>query len=295
MANEPCRGYAYHSTHVIAPTLRSFIRAGFAAGLCLSAATVPNAAYSHDAAKELIREQRTVSVQGVKETWQLVWEVKPSIVCGPDEVFMAATCPCSGFAYAEYGRLSVVRQRGGQEIERMDLRPLFGKSDGPGIAVEDTAYLQRWPLRISDMDRERREDPKLVSDIRQRRAPTIMRFADYDRDGHATEFLLQVGTMPCGKHLFAAVGVSAKESHLHVMTSVARADMPLIMPLHAWQALLRRPGPSTIAWWNCDDHGSEVRDELVVSASNGDIRVKYRAFSCPSGGAPDKLVQETDW
>jgi hypothetical protein len=57
-----------------------------------------------------------------------------------------------------------------------------------------------------------------------------MKVADYDRDSEATEFLIQFGTLPCGKSQFAAVGVSAKESHLHALTSVAKPDTPLIMP-----------------------------------------------------------------
>jgi hypothetical protein len=86
-------------------------------------------------------------------------------------------------------------------------------------------------LCLDNLDREDRGDPKLVTDIERRPAPVIMKFADYDRDGEATEFLIQVRTLPCGKSQFAAVGVSAKESHLHALTSVAKPDTPLIMPL----------------------------------------------------------------
>jgi len=91
----------------------------------------PFGALTHAADEQVVREQRTVIVDEAKEKWQLVWDGKPSTVCGPDEVYMAITCPCSGWAYAEYGKLFLVRSRGGHEIERVDLRPLFGMFDYP--------------------------------------------------------------------------------------------------------------------------------------------------------------------
>src|SRR6266568_6921003 len=268
--------------------------ARFVAILGFTSTMVMTAAHSDETSKQYVREQRTVSVQGVKETWQLVWDGKPSTVCGPDEVYMAITCPCSGFAYAEYGKLWLVRRRGGREIERMDIVPLFGKSDYPeATKVKGTAYLQRWPLEINDLDREDRGDPKLVSEIKRRPAPTIMQFADYDRDGNATEFLIQVGTLPCGKLQFAAIGVSANEPHLHALTTVGKPDVPLIMPVNAWEALLKSPHPHTVTTWPCGDHGSDVRNDLVVSARKGEIRVKSLSLSCPSDNSTGRLIEET--
>jgi hypothetical protein len=36
------------------------------------------------------------------------------------------------------------------------------------------------------------------------------------------------------------------------------------------------------------------RSELVVSANNAAIRVKDREYSCPTNGAPEELLRETD-
>jgi hypothetical protein len=245
------------------------------------------------AVQEFVREQHAVIVHGVEEQWQLVWEGKPSTVCGPEEVYMAITCPCYGFAYGEYGKLFLVRKRGGHEVERMDLRPLFGHFDYPEAKkVEGTAYLQRWPTKSDDFDREEHEDPTLVPEILHRRPSSIMHFEDYDQDGNATEFLLQVGVMPCGKQEFAAIGVSAKNDHLHALTSVGKQDQPLLMPNQAWDALLKGSETRSVLVWQCGDHGSEVRSELDVSAKNGDIQVTARDFSCPSDGSAGKLVGE---
>jgi hypothetical protein len=265
------------------------------AALCLIHVILLATASPAGAAERLIREQRIVKVQGGKEIWQLAWDGKPAVVCGPDEVHMAITCPCSGFAYAEYGKLSLIRWRGGREVEQMDLGPLFGLSEPPSVGdVKGVAYVQRWPRAPGDFEREAREDRKLVADIKRRPAPEIMRFGDYDRDGEATEFLIQVGTLPCGKWQFAAVGVSAKEPRLHALTSAAKPDAPLIMPLAAWQALLRSPDSEAVATWACGDHGSESRSELIVSASSGEIYVRGREFSCPTDGQAETLLKETD-
>jgi hypothetical protein len=275
--------------------LRLGIRAERTAAFCLIVMTMSSPAHSNETAEQVLREQQTVSVQGVKETWQLVWDGKPSTVCGPDEVYMAITCPCLGFAYGEYGKLLLVRRRGGRVVERMDLRPLFGKSDYPEAdKLKGTAYLQRWPTEDRDLERENSEDRKLISDIKHRPAPLIMGLADYDRDGNATEFLIQVGTLPCGKLQFAAVGVSAKNPHLHALTTIANPGTPLIMPLNAWQALLKGPGPSTVPIWDCGDHGSDVRGDLVVSASDGKVSVKERHFSCSHDSPSAKPVTEED-
>jgi hypothetical protein len=120
--------------------------------LLLGSAALPTFVSGRAVAQRVVREQRTVAIDGAKETWQLVWDGKPGSVCGPDNIDLAMTCPCSGWAYGEYGKLLLVRSRDGQEIERMDLRPLFDKFDSPEPGkVAGSAYLQRWPLKLSDM------------------------------------------------------------------------------------------------------------------------------------------------
>jgi hypothetical protein len=145
-----------------------------------------------------------------------------------------------------------------------------------------------------DLDREGSDDRAFVADVRHRAPATIMKLADYDRDGNATEFLIQVGTMPCGKHQFAAVGVTRANPHLHALSSVAHPDAPLIMPGPAWEALLKSAGPTTITTWTCGDHGSDVSTELVVSAQNGVIRARERTYSCSTGDKRGKLLDEMD-
>src|SRR5258707_14993597 len=163
--------------------IRRFIRSIIPACAFMTAAFTVSAA-----AEPVAREEKAVTINGTSETWLLVWDAPPATVCGPEDVSLATTCPCSGLAYGEYGQLSLVRTRDGHETERMDLRPLFGQFDDPDDKVTGLAYAARWPLAQGDADREDKHDPGLIDDIKRRPAPVIMNFADYDRSGSATEF-----------------------------------------------------------------------------------------------------------
>src|SRR5689334_18728222 len=144
-------------------------------------------------ADSLLREERTVIVNGVTETWQLRWAKEPASYCGPEEVLAAITCPCWGFAYGETGTLLLVRLRGKTEIERMKLDPLYHtwNSRNASLLLSGTsgAALPHWPMKDSDADRESNGDRTLVAEIKSRPSLQIMQFADYDHDGQATEFL----------------------------------------------------------------------------------------------------------
>src|SRR5258708_14759957 len=84
----------------------------------------------------LIREEQTVMVDGVSETWRLEWRKAPHPVCdAADDMWF--TCPCEGFAFGEGGIVDLVRLRNGAEVDRLALAPLFTGdfSWEPGEAV----------------------------------------------------------------------------------------------------------------------------------------------------------------
>jgi len=242
------------------------------------------------ATSERVREQQAVTVDGAAETWRLIWVGRTRQMCRPSEIEIAITCPCSGWAYGEAGHLALVRSRAGLEVERLPLGPYFGDYDYPGNDVADgEAYLQRWPLHDDD-----REGDSAAS-IMRRPQVRAMRFADYDHDGHATEFLLQVGTLPCGKLQFVALGVSVDNPRLHALGSAAHPDKPLVMPAQAWAALVQSALPAPVETWACGDHGSERRTDLVLSANGGRIRALARSFRCPEDDEEEQLVETEEW
>ncbi|MDB5442155.1 MAG: hypothetical protein JWP73_531 [Phenylobacterium sp.] len=243
---------------------------------------------------DYMREQQVVTVGGTPEIWRLLWIGRPRPFCAADQVEMSLTCPCSGWAYGETGKLTLVRMRNGREVERMDLGGLFGDFDYPTDQTRSgEGYLPRWPE--ADGDIKRSEDPRLIAEVKRRSPVRIIQPADYDRDGSATEFLIQVGTLPCGKHQFAAIGVSKANPHLHAFGSAAHPNKPLVLPRRAWEALLSSPRPTPILIWECDDHGSEVRSLLEVSAQGGHIRAVDRDYGCPGVGTTGRLIKRNEW
>jgi len=268
-------------------------RTGATLVLCLSLAL--SSALSA-ATGDIPRESRSVMVGGKAELWQLVWEGKPSSVCGPEDVETAMTCPCTGFAYGEMGRLSLVRKSGGKEIERMALGPLFAELPADNSA--GLAAMQWRPFNSRDFDIGTGDDKaaqaRLHSAIKARKGPQVMKMMDLDHDGQASEFLIQVAAGPCGHTDYVAVGVSKAKPRLHALSTAIGADKGevLNLPGSAWQVLAGAKGSGKVTSWPCGDHGSERREELVLSARGGRISVKSRSYSCPEDGSAEKLIEE---
>jgi len=224
----------------------------------------------------LIREEQTVIVGGITETWRLQWEAPPQPYCDAHDVG-AITCPCTGFAFGEKGKLDLVRLRNGREIERMPLTPFF-----QGLNDSGDAALQRWPRLKEDIGRVDNDDG-LPEEVRHRAPIKIMQMADYNHDGQATEFLLQVDTMPCGKEVAMVIGVSPENPHLHAFSSVANPNQPLYLYRHEWEALRdAKQDKITVIDWLCADHGSDVQTELELSLVHSAIGVTSKQYECMS-------------
>jgi hypothetical protein len=85
---------------------------------------------------------------------------------------------------------------------------------------------------------------------------------------------------PCGKHYMVAVGAVGADGRLGTIRTMEHPERPLVLPEHAWRALLD-PGPQSVIEWECDDHGSEVRQLLHVTAKAGHVTAERHSFSCP--------------
>lgn len=239
----------------------------------------------------LLRESRKVVIAGKSEQWELVWEKKTRPICGPDDPEMAMTCPCTGFAYGEMGYLTLQRKRGGRVIDRLELNGFF--SDLPASDSEGLAAMQWRPFRMGDVDGDL-NSPGLQARIRARPGPRMMQLADYDHDGVASEFLVQVSAGACGHTEYIAVGTSRARPELHALGTVHSPRLALVMAGSAWQALLESRGETRVTVWPCGDHGAEERGEMVLSARKGAISASHRRYSCPEDGAAEHLIAEQD-
>lgn len=239
---------------------------------------------------QFLREQKAVTLGGKAEVWQLVWEGRPRPICAAQDVEMAITCPCTGFAYGEMGKLALVRKAGGREIERMALGPLFAEL--PESGSDGLAAMQWRPMAASDFDNGQGAPKGFLAAVARRPGPRVMRMADYDHDGQASEFLVQVSAGPCGHTDYVAVGVSKANPRLHALSSAGNPGAPLVMSGSAWQALLSASSPRKVTIWPCGDHGAEERGELVLSARAGVISGRQKSWSCPEDGSAEKLLRD---
>lgn len=230
-------------------------------------------------AKEVVREQRTFMVNGSKEVWRLIWRSAPheSKSCGLADIEGVLTCPCDGAAYGQVGDLVLERERVGARPERMSLTPLFA---GWGVLSKErgpVAMLPRWPAPLRDID----HNPTPAA-IRARPAVPIMRLRDYNHDGIAGEFLLQVDAPVCGKHVLVAVGTTRDNRHLHALTSAVHPERPLALYQWQWDALARSPRPGKVMDWPCDDHGAEEESTVILKTEGGRIHATRVTSTCPN-------------
>lgn len=240
---------------------------------------------------ESLREEQRLTVDGREEVWQLVWVGPVRDYCEAVSPEMAITAPCAGFAYGETGRLSLRRLRDGQVIDRFDPGTAFAEASEmlPGREA-GWSVLPRRALQDEDYGRWLEDEGKFLKAVDQRPAVTLMRFADYDRDGRGSEFLLQTDVEPGGRPLYAAIGLPAGRERLDFLRSTGRPDTALVLTARAWAALRDQKGTVTVTHRICGDHGAETRSDYVLSADAGRISVKLRESACPGG----PVVRETD-
>ncbi len=228
----------------------------------------------------LIREQRTVVVNGATETWQLRWKSAPKPACGTDD---AVSCQCCGFNYGEGGEMDLVRLQGGREIERLSITAMFQEPQPPVFDERDSgriAVIQRWPYSLDDQERalERADWPSVVA----KRAPvTIMNLRDYEHDGQSGQFYLQTSAGPCGSRNGIVIGVSKRNPKLHAISTVLHPDKPVILRNVVWRGLRLSGGVAEPFELTCGDHGAdfEIRVRLTWTAK-GLIGLR-RTFGCP--------------
>jgi hypothetical protein len=236
----------------------------------------------------VVREQKSVTIAGVRESWRLQWEAAPLPACGTDDLEVALGCQCTGFAYGEAGRLTLVRLRHGHPAERLELTPFFKDQGAPGPA--GTAVLAHWrpiPAAAHDEDDDwhHAADFDFLKRVQARGPAELLKFGDYNHDGHASEFLLQVGLRPCGRPQMVLIGVSARNPRLHVFASAEAPDQPLVLPATAWAAVLAHPKASHTVESSCADPDSTSESTVDVAAQHGVFHVQRESRPCPPAAA----------
>jgi hypothetical protein len=124
-----------------------------------------------------------------------------------------------------------------------------------------------------------------------KRAPlSVVEIGDFNRDGWATEFVLQVGAIPCGKRASVLVGLSPPRPSLHVFSSAEHPERPLILYVHQWEKLRTAKAALRVVSWTCGDHGSEVQNEIVLTIDAKGIHAVRETFSCVDDAEHGPLI-----
>jgi hypothetical protein len=229
-------------------------------------ASAPPAAPIVDAAPPaapVVREQKAVVVDGVAETWRLVWRSPPEPAC-VDETW--STCLCAGLAFGEKGHLDLVRARPGMPDETLSLDHL-----------SEELVVQRWVPAKGSVP-----DPIPLEDIKKRPTAEVMRLADYDHDGRATEFVLQIDAgSPCGRTPSVLVGISKAVPALHVFGTVEAPKTTLVLEHRSDWEKLRQSATTTLIETACGDHGAEEEASLQVRIDAAGFHATPKTRPCP--------------
>lgn len=236
-----------------------------------------------------VRERRVVAVNGKSEVWELQWVSSPLLTCPPDDPGWF-TCPCEGFAFGESGYLDLVRIQDSKEIDRLHLTPLFADQETPAWETKK-AVLQRWLIvEKTDFEAWDKADlsgvdqlAKFKQQVMRRKPVSILDVSDFNQDGWATEFVLQVGVLPCGKRQSILVGVSPERPQLHAFGTAEHPDTPLVLYVDHWAKLRTARRPVRVVSWTCGDHGSEEQTERTLAVDRAGIHVVKETFSCEGG------------
>ncbi len=236
----------------------------------------------------VVREEQPVRVGKTTELWRLVWRAPPQPACAPDDgVGGWDSRPCDGFAFGERGDLDLIRVRDGRVVERLPITPFFDVLLTPW---EVAAVLPRRAVREGDFEKEQQDGGKFIAELQSRPDVKIMQPRDYDHDGRATEFFLQLSSSPCGKRMGIVIGVSRDNDRLHAFGTARHPDKPLVLRVDHWGALAGARGPLRLIAWECGDHGSDTRDVLEALVDAGGIHVTGRNYLCNDDGTPGPLL-----
>lgn len=204
----------------------------------------------------LVRETKSVLVDGVTETWRLVWGSAPKPACADASW---SSCDCKAFAFAETGPLSVVRSRPGHPDESFDLGTVEAKGTLPRIRKTE-------PL-ATDKGKQPTQ-----AELEKRPAAEVMKLGDYDGDGQATEFVYtesdRRGIDKCGAVRAVVIGVSKANAKLHAFQdTVVEESKTFVVPLNldpeSWETMRTKKQLST-ASWGCD-HGATTHPVTVIA------------------------------
>jgi hypothetical protein len=109
-----------------------------------------------------------------------------------------------------------------------------------------------------------------------------MHLGDYDHDGRATEFVLQVDAgSPCGRTPSLLVGISKAIPSLHAFGTVEAPKTHLLLEHRSDWEKVRLSGTTTLIETACGDHGASEEASLHVRTDAAGFHATPKTRACP--------------
>ncbi len=210
-----------------------------------------------------IRESHRVMVDGVEEEWRVRFETssRPS----EEQDDEGGTC-LDAFARRHDERPAVIeRLRNGVVVDSLRNACMSGDSGGgcfPHLLI---------PRRVQSTMRQPSPTPAQLE-----RTPwiTVLDIGDYNHDGRAWEFALNIGYLICGHPVSAVIGITRDQPRLHTLRWADNQPMALINDLRQWDAVRAHPRGEMVIW-GCWDHGYGAEKRLRWHPARGRLAGTY--------------------
>jgi len=142
------------------------------------------------------------------------------------------------------------------------------------LFVDGLAIVPRWAPLVGDIG----TDPTSEA-LASRPLVEIIKFGDYDRDGRATEFPLQIRATSCHTQT-VLIGISKLRPTLHAIGTKQAPDKALVLEhFEDWAKVLATPNVS-IVQWECGDHGAPEEMSLEIRATRGTLSARSIVRQC---------------
>ena len=118
--------------------------------------------------------------------------------------------------------------------------------------------------------------------MKKRPPVSILKLADYDHDGQATEFVHKISSGPCGHRPSILVGLDARGKRLHAFTANEDPASPLVLERPSDREKVREAdGRVSIVQYPCGDHGTEQEETVTVWADARGPHARRSTKTCP--------------
>lgn len=217
-----------------------------------------------------IAEEHRVLVDGVEEVWRVRFTTPPRL---PEPLPEDSTCVERYWERFDVRRAVIERVRDGEVVDRL-MNPSSGLDNDDVVPLAEAVLV---PGRVGLPVGQRR---LTLAESERLPRPTVLSIGDYNHDGQATEFVLDMGPLVCGNDYSGVVGLDQRHRRLHVLEWGAPARTFMVGVNIDWEAV-RASASGDVITWSCGNHFYDGEDHLRWAPYNGSLRMSTYTIEYP--------------